>query len=138
MMQNGTQTGAVRAEASLAINKSPEECYRFWRKLENLPQFMKYLDAVQVTGEKTSHWTLRISPTRVAEWDAEITADTPNEEIAWRSLPGATLATSGSVRFDPRLSGPGVIVRVATEYNTGRSTVRHCIPADREDLRAPT
>ena len=114
-MESTVKPGTVRAEASLAINKPPEECYRFWRDPENLPQFMKYIESVRTTGDRTSHWTLKLAG-RSVEWDSEITSDTPNEELSWRSLPGAPVETSGSVRFEPRLSGPGSIVRVASQF----------------------
>jgi uncharacterized membrane protein len=115
VMESASTPGAVYAEASFAINKSPEECYRFWRNPENLPRFMKYLESVRVTGERTSHWSVKLG-NRTAQWNSEITSDTPNEEIAWQSTPGSTIETSGSVRFEPRLSGPGAIVRVAMQY----------------------
>jgi uncharacterized membrane protein len=114
-MESAAKPGTVRAEASFAINKSPEECYRFWRNPENLPQFMKYLESVRVTGDRTSRWNLKLGG-RTAEWDSQIISDTPNEEIAWQSMPGSTIETSGSVHFEPRLSGPGSIVRVAMQY----------------------
>ena len=45
-----------------------------------------------------------------------ITADTPNELIAWRSLEGADVDNSGIVSFEPRPGGRGTIVRVEIEY----------------------
>src|SRR3954468_7431303 len=40
-----SQSGAydVRVEKSITVNRSPEECYSFWRNFENLPQFMLHL-----------------------------------------------------------------------------------------------
>jgi len=55
VMQSGSKSGAVRTEASISINKSPEECYGFWRHLENLPQFMQHLETVKCEGDR-SHW----------------------------------------------------------------------------------
>ena len=40
-------------------------------------------------------------PTRRIEWDADITRDTPDREIAWRAREGAELPNSGCVRFEP-------------------------------------
>jgi uncharacterized membrane protein len=82
---------------------------------------MKNVDQVRITGEKTSRWKLKpiatkALHTKALEWDAEITKDAPGEEIEWRSLPGADVENFGSVRFEPRLSGSGTIVRVAMEY----------------------
>jgi uncharacterized membrane protein len=50
------------------------------------------------------------------EWDAEIIADKSNELISWRSLEGADVFHSGSVRFQPAPAGRGTIVRVEINY----------------------
>jgi len=36
-------TQGIKLERSVTIGKPPEELYRFWRKLGNLPRFMKHL-----------------------------------------------------------------------------------------------
>src|SRR5579884_3172704 len=43
--------GRGRIEASVIVNRPPEECYRFWRNFENLPRFLEYLDSVRISGE---------------------------------------------------------------------------------------
>jgi uncharacterized membrane protein len=106
----------IRIEASMAVNRSPEECYSFWRRIENFPQFMEHLCAVQITGEKTSHWKLKLNAMKTLEWDSEITRDEAGNVIEWRSLGGGDLQNFGSVQFQPRLSGPGTTVRLAMEY----------------------
>lgn len=106
----------IRIEASMAVNRSPDNCYQFWRKLENIPRFMEYLDAVQITGEKTSRWKLKPTASKLLEWDAEITRDDPGELIEWRSLPGGDIENFGTVRFEPRLSGSGTNIRLSMEY----------------------
>jgi uncharacterized membrane protein len=50
------------------------------------------------------------------EWDAEITADRPNEMIAWRSLEGSDVNSIGSVHFTPATGGRGTEVKVVLEY----------------------
>ena len=40
-------TGALRIRKSIAINQSPEACYRFWRDFENFPRFMKHVEEVR-------------------------------------------------------------------------------------------
>lgn len=107
----------LHAEKSVTINRPVEDLYRFWRHFANLPRFMKHLDSVRVNGDTRSHWVANGPAGVKVEWDAEITEDRPNELIAWRSLAGAEVDNSGSVRFEPATSGRGTVVRVAIDYN---------------------
>jgi uncharacterized membrane protein len=50
------------------------------------------------------------------EWDAEIREDRPNELIAWRSLPGASVANSGTVRFSAAPGGRGTEIHLDLHY----------------------
>ena len=110
------QRGAVRTGKSIHVYRSPEEVYNFWRNFQNFPRFMYYLDSVQVTGDKRSHWVAKAPAGTHVEWDAETVQDIPNERIAWRSLEGSTVPNSGEVYFERAPSGRGTIVRVAVEY----------------------
>jgi uncharacterized membrane protein len=114
---------AERAESSLLINRSPEECYRFWRNVENFPRFVSEIKSVRVTGDKTSHWTARLPrQSGSIEWDAEIIEDVPNQRISWRSQPRDGVSVNGTVTFEPAPGGRGTIIRVQLEYDQpGRS-----------------
>ena len=103
------QAGRLRARVSrdihvrktYTINRQPDAVYGFWRKLENLPQFMKHLESVELIGERRSRWRAKGPAGFKVEWEAELIDDRPNERIAWRSLEGSTVPNRGSVRFDP-------------------------------------
>lgn len=101
---------------SIIINSSPEELYGFWRKLENLPRFMRHLESVKETGEGRSHWVAKAPVDSRVEWDAEITEERENELIAWRSLEDSDVYNTGSVRFETATGGRGTIVHVEMEY----------------------
>jgi uncharacterized membrane protein len=108
------ETG-IKIERSVVINKTPEELYRFWRDLENLPRFMSQLDEVRRLDDKRSHWKLKTVAGATLEWDAEIINEVPNELLAWRSLPASDIDHAGSVHFEPAPQG-GTKVRVVMEY----------------------
>ena len=91
----------VEIRTALTVGRAPEEVYRFWRDFDNLPRFMDHLEAVRITGERTSHWKAKAPVGMTVEWDAEIIEDRPNELIVWQSLEGADVENSGSVRFQP-------------------------------------
>lgn len=107
----------VRVEHAQTVNRPRQEVYAFWRRLENLPAFMKHLEAVEITGDRTSHWRARAPLGRQVEWDAEITSEKENESLSWRSLPGSTIDHAGMVRFGDAPGGRGTEVLVTLRYD---------------------
>lgn len=105
---------SLSAKKSVTINKSPEELYRFWRRLETLPQFTTHLKSVTVLDQKRSHWIAAAPIGDTVEWDAEIIQEKQNEMIVWKSLEGADVDNTGSVSF-AKAAG-GTEVKVAMEY----------------------
>jgi uncharacterized membrane protein len=117
LSSNDHRKGATNlVSKSLIINRSPEEIYEFWRDFENLPAFMRHLQSVRVMDDGRSHWVASGPAGTSVEWDAEIIEDRPNELIAWRSLEGADVENSGSVRFERAPGNRGTIVRVEIKY----------------------
>jgi uncharacterized membrane protein len=106
----------IHVSEAVTVQGSPEQLYKFWRDLENLPQFMSYLEDVRVIDERRSHWKAKAPAGLAVEWDAEIINDEPNQTIAWRSLYPASVDSAGSVRFTPGLEGRGTEVRVTLDY----------------------
>jgi uncharacterized membrane protein len=90
----------VNIKVSLLIQKPRNEVYNFWRKLENLPLFMKHLKSVVALDEKNSEWEAKVpGGLGTIKWTSEIVKDIPNEHIGWASLPGSTIENSGNVKF---------------------------------------
>jgi uncharacterized membrane protein len=109
----------IHVENAFLINCSPEDLYRFWRNFENLPQIMTHVESVNVLDERRSHWVARLP--RIAggkrlEWDAEIARDDANSLIAWRSVEGSEVETSGQVRFAPAVADRGTEVHAFINY----------------------
>jgi uncharacterized membrane protein len=118
MNNNGASVARdVHIEKSIAIEKSPEELYSFWRDFTNLPLFMRNLDSVTVLDATRSHWVARGPAGTHVEWDAEIYNEIENELIAWRSTENADVVNAGSVRFQKAPTGHGTFVRVTMNYN---------------------
>jgi uncharacterized membrane protein len=131
-------------ETSIATAKSPQECYRFWRKIENLPRFMENLQSVEALDERHFHWVATGPDETTLQWDCEITEDRPGSALAWRTMDGAQVPNAGSVIFEPSPNGRGTIVRLSIHYSPvgGRLNaslarlLRHDPQAQvREDLR---
>jgi uncharacterized membrane protein len=119
--QNSRRT----ATAVFRVNTTPAEAYRLWRNFESLPRFMAHLDAVRILDDRQSEWTAKGPLDSRIRWKAEITEDEPNRRIAWRSLPGSQLETSGWVEFRDDPQGRGSLVRAQVEYSNPLGAVGH-------------
>ena len=91
----------VNIRTALTVNRPRHQVYASWRRLENLPQFMKHLRSVEVLDEKTSEWTAT-GPGNVGalSWKSEIVKDDPGAMLSWQSLPGSSIENAGKVTFE--------------------------------------
>lgn len=95
----------VEIETTVSLNKPRSEVYSYWRKLENLPRFMKHLEKVEEVSDTKSEWTAKLpGGAGTVSWGAEIVEDHFNELISWRSLPGSTIDNAGQVSFKDGLN----------------------------------
>ncbi len=100
----------------MTILRPAEDLYSFWRRFENLTQVVKYPVAITTTSATESHWSVTAPGGKRVEWDAVVTNDRPNEEIAWQSREGADVPNAGRVRFTPAPGDEGTEVIVEVEY----------------------
>jgi uncharacterized membrane protein len=77
---------------------------------------MTHLERIDVTSDTRSHWVTSGPAGTRMEWDAALINDKPPELIAWRSLPGAEVASAGSVHFHETAEG-GTGIRVRLQYD---------------------
>jgi uncharacterized membrane protein len=107
----------INIRSSFTVDKPRHKVYDFWRKLDNLPLFMKHLESVETIDPTYSYWVLKL-PAGVAtvSWHAEIVKDEPNEMIGWSSLPDSMINNAGKVRFQDTRDGMGTIVDIVISY----------------------
>jgi uncharacterized membrane protein len=122
LASNGDTKTALSGDRGIHVREAVRlelpihEVYAFWRRLENLPRFMRYLDSVREDAADRSHW-VAIGPRGVrVEWDAEVINELEDKVIAWRSLPGSDVTTAGSVNFDAVRGGRETQVTVNLQY----------------------
>lgn len=110
----------VEVKTTVSLQKPTSEVYSFWRKLENLPRFMKHLERVEELDQTRSKWTAK-GPAGVGKvsWEAEIVEDHQNEFISWRSLPGSTVDNAGEVRFKETPGGTEIRVQMTYRLPAG-------------------
>jgi uncharacterized membrane protein len=106
-------------ETSVTIDRPRQELWEFWRKLENLPRFMRHLESVEELGDGRSHWVGKSPVGLRVDWDAEIVEEREGRLLSWRSLPGSRIHNAGSVFFEDATGGRGTVVRVVMEVSPG-------------------
>ena len=106
----------VHVRESVRVERSVPDVYRFWRRLENFPNFMSHIDEVTETSARHSHWVASGPAGLLVEWNAEIINEIENQLLAWRSLPDSDIVTAGAVNFDAVRAGRSTQVTVNLQY----------------------
>ena len=83
-------------EKSIVVGVPVNTAYNQWTQFEEFPQFMDGIESVRQEGDTHTHWKANIAGKDV-EWDADITEQTPDQRVSWRSTTGAHNA--GTVSF---------------------------------------
>lgn len=99
-------------EKAVEVNVPVRTAYNQWTQFEEFPHFMDGVKEVRQTSDTTLHWHAAIGG-KDAEWDAQITEQTPDQRIAWSSTSGAH--NSGVVTFH-RLSDTTTRVTLQMGY----------------------
>mgnify|MGYP003417166416 CR=1 FL=1 len=86
------------AESSITVNVPVSTAYNQWTQFEEFPMFMEGVEEVRQEGDTHLFWHANIGGKDV-EWEADITEQTPDRQISWRSTTGAHNA--GTVTFQP-------------------------------------
>jgi len=101
---------------AITIHRRPDEIYALWKRLEQLPQFMTWLESVQDLGNGRSHWKVKKPSGGTIEYDTEVVEDIPGNRIAWCSLPGERVPHRGQVTFLPAPGDRGTEVIVEMQF----------------------
>ena len=113
-----SHTPAINIRTGLIVNKPRQEVYAFWRKLENLPLFMKHLASVTEIDAKHSHWEADVpGGMGKVKWNAEIVKEEDGSLIGWQSIPNSMVNNAGKVQFRDALGGEGTELDVVITYH---------------------
>jgi uncharacterized membrane protein len=98
MGQQGKHNRSVNIRETFIVNQPRELVYFAWRRLEDLPLFLRHVKEITLRDDTHSHWVIDTpGHLPVIEWDAEIVEDSEGEMMSWRSLPGSSIETAGKV-----------------------------------------
>src|SRR4051812_37768043 len=82
---------------TVTIGRPREEVYAFWRDFPNLVGIMENIERIDTIDEGRTHWVVKGPAGRTVEWDSVVTHDEPGRLIAWQSVEGADVKSSGRV-----------------------------------------
>jgi uncharacterized membrane protein len=85
-------------EKSIIVDAPLREVYNQWTQFEDFPRFMDGVVEVRQIDAQRLYWRASIGGAE-REWHAQITDQTPDERIAWKSLTGSE--NGGAVLFRP-------------------------------------
>jgi uncharacterized membrane protein len=95
-----------RFEDTIEVDVPVSTAYAQWTQFETFPEFMEGVESVAQLDDKTLTWKADVAG-QVKEWTAEITDQTPDTRIAWKSTSGADNA--GAVLFEATPDGKTLI-----------------------------
>ncbi|TGE08443.1 SRPBCC family protein [Hymenobacter fodinae] len=136
------QPKPIEIKETFTVYRDIDRVYGYWRRFENLPNFMEHLESIEELDQRRSHWVARIpGGLGTVEWDSEVTRDEPNRLIAYQSLPGPQVDQSGEVRFRQAEGGKGTELQVVMHYRAplgalGQGVAKLLNPALSELIRS--
>jgi uncharacterized membrane protein len=83
---------------TIDVNVPVRTAYDQWTQFESFPLFMEGVEEVRQVSDKRLEWRAKVAG-KAEKWTADITEQTPDHVIAWRSTSGAE--NSGRVTFTP-------------------------------------
>ncbi len=111
-------------QKSLHVYAETDEVYAAWRALENFPTFMTHIREITPIEGGRYRWTVDGPAGVPVSWEAEITADIPNELIAWRTVQGSPIQSTGVVQFEASSYG-GTRIHVRMSYRPPANVAGH-------------
>lgn len=109
-------TDSVEIATALTIERPVDELFSYWQRLDNLPSFLRHVDAVERLDDRISRWSVRLPTGIHLSWRAEIVDERENELIAWQSVENSDIYNEGFVTFRPVYGGEATEMHVRILY----------------------
>jgi uncharacterized membrane protein len=90
----------INIRTTIKVDQPRAKVYAAWKRLENLPLFMKHIENVETDDADLSRWTAKLPgmPGSIT-WEAKVINDVHGEVLGWSSLPGSDIENAGKVEF---------------------------------------
>ncbi|HKJ07828.1 MAG TPA: SRPBCC family protein [Gammaproteobacteria bacterium] len=117
MVGLGHERETVETRKTLRVAAPLEHVYAIWSGYEAFPRFMAGVTEVSRLDDTHLRWRLKGPLGLRLRWDSIVTAEVPNELIAWRTAEGSFMRHSGVVRFRPNGDENHTLVEVTLTYH---------------------
>jgi uncharacterized membrane protein len=108
LMTQGHALGVV--EESVVIRRPVEQVFAYYEDFRNLPDFLGDVMRIELTGERTSRWTIKAPLGLEVHWSVVVTDIQPNAFIAYQTG-SVTAAARWEINFSPGTEPGTTIVR---------------------------
>jgi uncharacterized membrane protein len=121
----GARRRAVDLHKTIRVGAPRREVFAFFSAFENFPRFMSHVREVRRSGDGRWHWRVEGPAGIPVEWDAELSAWSQDEVIAWKTVPGMAVESSGIVRFEE--DGDATRLDIRLSYNPPAGALGHAL-----------
>jgi uncharacterized membrane protein len=128
LLRLGRERRVVHLQHTVFIDRPVRDVFEFCKDFENFPRIVGSLRRVVDYQDGRSHWEVATPAGRIVTWEAVVTKYVPSSVIAWSSVPGSKVASSGLVRFTPGDHG-GTVVEVHLDYEPGATSLSDALRA---------
>jgi uncharacterized membrane protein len=115
----------IHIQKTITIHAPAQKVFQFLSNYHNLPQFLSHLREIRRSGN-ISRWVAAGPAGSAVEWDAVINRYEPNKLLAWKSLPGSTIHTAGTLRLE-RLPGAATRLDLNLYYVPPAGALGHLV-----------
>ncbi len=113
----------IEIHKTLRVNAPVEDVFETLARYENFPYFMRNVRSVRTHSDGRSHWSVSGPAGTTVEWDSRTTRFEPNQLIAWRTTPHATVKHAGHIRFRP--DNGGTCLEIQMRYRPPAGALGH-------------
>lgn len=105
-------------QASVHIDRSADDLYKYWHDFTSLPDIMPFLKRVDDLGSGITRWVAKASVGPTFVWESKVIDDVQPSRISWQSLAESDVRTWGQVQFTESAKGQGtdVLVKMTFEH----------------------
>lgn len=118
----------IQLHRSFIVHRPVHDVFAFAQDFENFPKIFGALRSVVDYRDGRSRWEVSTPSGRSLSWEASVTKYVPNSVIAWTSVAGSAVATTGIVRLTPTEDGC-TRVEVELSYEPRDTDLREALHA---------